>query len=627
MDVTGPDVEAPEEQVQAALERILATRHFAQTPRLSAFLRLVVAKALRGESGQIKEYLIGAEVYERDENYDPRVDSIVRVEATRLRARLRTYYETDGRNDALRIELPKGSYVPLFRIVLGTAPESVVDAPAAERAIQAPPWQVSRRTWLIGAGASAAVAAAAFVAGRRGAVAPRLPVALLMTAERAPRGGWSSEAEDLSQGLEKSLAGGGLPVLRSGSLLEMSAQAKARDASHYLLVLTGRCWEAPERLRVVMEMRRADTAEPLWSRAVADFATHRERLADAAAKELRDAVRRFAQTRKLSDEQRHAMDLHAQARRILHQGKDFLLQTGDEVHAPWPLAELLEVARLLERARLEDPALVAAHSGLAWVYRLAGEYDPRMYAKSKEVVEASLKLDPSSAEANFVKGYSAFFEEWDFVTAENCLRTDVGRSLLHLDAYRHYVDAALLTGHVDRAASVLATALSVLPRSLQLTYTSATLESVRRNYAEAERLARQTLADRPEMVPARCQLAVALARQKKHREAEDLARRVVADHPRDLRAAASLSRIYSFQGRKREALEAIRNSDLEKRAPATVGLIHAYCGEMDRAFLWLRQAVRQHDSGLPYTTLDPIFEHLKNDPRAGEIFRHLRLSV
>lgn len=187
MDLTRSSSESNGE-VQAALEHILRSKHFAQAPRLSAFLRLVVEKTLRGEADDIKEYLIGAEVYERGQNYDPRVDSIVRVEANRLRARLRTYYGTDGTGDTLRIELLKGSYVLVFRTV------AILRAAPAPRI---PPRQASRRAWLLGAGASAA-AGAVFVASRSGVLAHGLPVALLMTSERARRGGWSAEAEDLS---------------------------------------------------------------------------------------------------------------------------------------------------------------------------------------------------------------------------------------------------------------------------------------------------------------------------------------------------------------------------------------------------------------------------------------------
>src|SRR5689334_15296522 len=133
----------PGARVQDALAQVLASRHFAQTPRLSAFLRLIVDKTLRGESGDIKEFLIAHAVYQRDESYDPRVDSIVRVEASRLRARLQAYYEAEGKDDGVRIELPKGGYVPVFT----ERPQ----APAAAAAVA-----TSRRGWLIGGFSSAA---------------------------------------------------------------------------------------------------------------------------------------------------------------------------------------------------------------------------------------------------------------------------------------------------------------------------------------------------------------------------------------------------------------------------------------------------------------------------------------
>ena len=75
----------PEPDVRAELDRILASKGFATAGRLSKLLRYVVDKTLAGETDQLKEYSVGIEVFERDEKYDPRLDSIVRVEAGRLR--------------------------------------------------------------------------------------------------------------------------------------------------------------------------------------------------------------------------------------------------------------------------------------------------------------------------------------------------------------------------------------------------------------------------------------------------------------------------------------------------------------------------------------------------------------
>jgi len=108
------DTEVASSEVVAALERALASPAFASAGRLSRMLRYVVEKTLAGEVDQIKEYSVGVDVFDRPADYDPRLDSIVRVEARRLRARLAEYYDGDGSADAIRFRLPKGGYTPTF---------------------------------------------------------------------------------------------------------------------------------------------------------------------------------------------------------------------------------------------------------------------------------------------------------------------------------------------------------------------------------------------------------------------------------------------------------------------------------------------------------------------------------
>src|SRR5262249_29686249 len=88
---------------------------FARSEGLSRLLRFLVERQLEGRESELKESLIGVEVYGRSPDYDPRRDSTVRSEVARLRARLSQYYSTEGRQNALTIEVPKGSYVPGFR--------------------------------------------------------------------------------------------------------------------------------------------------------------------------------------------------------------------------------------------------------------------------------------------------------------------------------------------------------------------------------------------------------------------------------------------------------------------------------------------------------------------------------
>src|SRR5215831_19229092 len=79
------------------------------------FLRFAVDHSLCGRADDLKEYVIGVEVFDRSAEYDPRVDPIVRVEARRLRSKLKAYYEAEGAGDTVIIEFLSGSYAPQIR--------------------------------------------------------------------------------------------------------------------------------------------------------------------------------------------------------------------------------------------------------------------------------------------------------------------------------------------------------------------------------------------------------------------------------------------------------------------------------------------------------------------------------
>src|SRR4029077_10225106 len=125
-----PAAEISTQSIRAALDKILASPGFANADRLSRFLRYAVDETLNGQTDKLKESLVGIDVFGRKPTYDPRVDAVVRTEAVKLRARLREYYESEGREDEVVIDLPKGGYITAFRI-REKLPEAVV-APAEE---------------------------------------------------------------------------------------------------------------------------------------------------------------------------------------------------------------------------------------------------------------------------------------------------------------------------------------------------------------------------------------------------------------------------------------------------------------------------------------------------------------
>jgi TolB-like protein len=108
------------------LDQALSSPLFRRAERQSRFLRFVVDAALKAPEASIKEFEIAMAVYDRRADYDPRTDPIVRVEAARLRARLREYYEVTP-PERVRIDIPKGQYVPLFIAVGGASAPIAAD--------------------------------------------------------------------------------------------------------------------------------------------------------------------------------------------------------------------------------------------------------------------------------------------------------------------------------------------------------------------------------------------------------------------------------------------------------------------------------------------------------------------
>lgn len=112
------------------LQRVLAGKGFADSPRLQQFLRYVVEETLAGRAGRLKGFTIAQEVFQRQDPEDAQTSTIVRVEAGRLRRRLSDYYSAEGKNNPVRIEVPKGGYIPSFE-VLGS--EESADTNSAEK--------------------------------------------------------------------------------------------------------------------------------------------------------------------------------------------------------------------------------------------------------------------------------------------------------------------------------------------------------------------------------------------------------------------------------------------------------------------------------------------------------------
>ena len=148
--------------VLTQLERILSDPAFKRADRSSTLLRFLVEQTLEGRAERLKEYTLGSEALGRGESFDPRIDPVVRAEASRLRGRLEQYYQSAGQEAPVIITLAKGSYVPQFIRRLPT------DAPASELATGQPSAAAVPRMfiWLTGAVIAVLVAVAGWIQSR-----------------------------------------------------------------------------------------------------------------------------------------------------------------------------------------------------------------------------------------------------------------------------------------------------------------------------------------------------------------------------------------------------------------------------------------------------------------------------
>ena len=111
--------ESDQEAIREQLVRILNSGPFHQSQRRQRFLEYLVNETLAGRGERLKGYNVALEVFDRPETFDPTVDPIVRIEAARLREKLREYYAADGQGDPIHIDLPKGTYAPLIEFLEG----------------------------------------------------------------------------------------------------------------------------------------------------------------------------------------------------------------------------------------------------------------------------------------------------------------------------------------------------------------------------------------------------------------------------------------------------------------------------------------------------------------------------
>ncbi|HEY2013827.1 MAG TPA: hypothetical protein VGH38_10025 [Bryobacteraceae bacterium] len=139
------------EEKRRQLERVIHSQTLSTSPQLRRFLEYVANATIEGRQDDLKEYALGIKVFGRTSDFDPRLDTLVRSQASRLRLKLEAFYKTEGTADEILLELPRGHYVPRFE--RRQPPAEVVEDRAGAKQVEAPPpgraGLVSRTDYLI----------------------------------------------------------------------------------------------------------------------------------------------------------------------------------------------------------------------------------------------------------------------------------------------------------------------------------------------------------------------------------------------------------------------------------------------------------------------------------------------
>jgi TolB-like protein/Tfp pilus assembly protein PilF len=603
-----PDIPTP--AVRAELEKILAARAFANSGRQSRFLRFVVEQALEGRGPQLKEYLIGVEVYDRGDGYDPRVDTIVRVEASRLRSRLAEYYKNEGRADPLRIDLPRGTYIPSF-----------------EQIAAPPPPSADRRNLLAGAAAALLVVGIAIAWAMHNrptpAVSPAPSVAVLPFTDISPEKDQEYFCDGMTEELISALSRvDGLRVAARTSSFQFKGQAQDVRAVGARLnvghVLEGSVRKAGDRLRISAQLIKTADGYHVWSetfdRDLKDVFAVQEQIAAAIVDNLK--LKLAVQPRGLP------RTGNLESYNLYLQGRFFQSKfTPEGEH---------RAIELFEQSIQRDPSFASAYAGLADTYQILGFWGMLrpLDAGPKALVAANkaLELDATLCDPHVSLGAFQALYRWNFAESEREFRRAI--ELNPGKPYAHtYYGLLCLTplGRLDEALQEARRARELDPLSRETSSTVGLIHYYRREYDQAIAALRQTLELDPSFGEAYPELASAYLAKGRFPEALAAIQKLQALGEVG-RSKCLMAYMDALAGKSGEARRLLAEID-SPPSQLAVAAIHLALGDREPAFRALGKAIQEHDNHLIWLNVTPQLDSLRGDPRFAAILRQVNLPV
>lgn len=605
-----PLSEAQSAVVRSCLEQILASPVFSKAKRQRAFLRFVVENTISGQLDALKEYQIGLSVYERGSSYDTRSDPIVRVEASRLRSKILEYYDSYGRQDEVRIELPKGTYVATFH--WSGQPVAKQEASSAApprggflRAIRLP---VSLR-WIGLLAACIALAGLVFLYRSRFAPAvpdSRMPrsIAILPFRDFSKQSGISELGDSIAEALSEELSRvEGLSVAGRTStrrLRDRKADLKVLGSQLNVgAVLEGSIQSEGTELRVRARLIDVASGYQLWSgtfdRSGAQVFAVQDEIARAIASTLRLELDRKSepQEARTSPSRLAAHDLFLKGRELHRRGDSKLLVEARRIH--------LEAVKT-------DPSYPLAHSGLAHIdiTIIADGLRPASELRGEVVssIERALALDPGLSDAFSARVRLARDIDTDWRTVENTCR-DVTRLFPNAASIRANCGTAYsLLGKFDQAESELRAAIRLDPLWFGGMDGLASMLYLAGRRDEALRQVEELMRVDPLFLGAHRTYARVLAGSGRLQQAKQFLEQKLISAPDSRELWSLLGFVRGRQNDKKGALEC-----LAKLGPRPLeveqALIWAGIGDVDRAAAHLERALEQQETAALEILVDP----------------------
>jgi TolB-like protein len=596
----------PVQAVRDALQRVLASAGFVRNERLSRFLRFVVEHHLAGRDGELKESVIGIEVLGRKPGFDPKLDSTVRSEAARLRARLLEYYAGAGNTDPVRISLPKGGYIPLCQPL--------------DVAHQAASGSATPRTAHSGAPARVILLAVAALLGlgwwavsRRSAV---ITVAVLPLQNVSPNPADEYLADGLTDELIHQLSriDGIAPRSRTSSFVFKGKPREVRDVGRQLgadYILEGSILRRGDQLRVNVQFVRVRDDRALWSgrfdRSMSDILTTQDEISRGIVHSLRlnlgGGQRRYGPNLE-------AYDLYLRARAM--EADSGLRGLSDSVGA-------------FKAVVAKDSLFAPAYAGLAEAHAVRSQqfrFDlPAEVAQMREAADTAIRLDPFLAEAHDALG-TALARTAQWKLSEKSFRRAIELEPSNSETHRHYAFQLLYPlGRFDEALREFAIAAETDPLSPQLHFQMVYVLLAVSRFDEA--------AVHCDKLPAgfwgrsECLARVRLGQGRTADAVDVLETAFRQGQTPGSEIRGLLGYAYARAGRREDAEKIAAMTPSIN--PFNFALIFAGLGDKDRCFEALNRAVAAGPYRIGWVLAFPEFAMLRGDPRVKALRKKVGL--